>query len=86
MRNLEYMPELLDINKMPELRDFIGGIVEFMTQTHIDETVMNLYKYKFPMHLSEEITFYSKTSEEISYLFNFSHDELLSVKTSIFDS
>lgn len=81
MRNLEYMPELLDINKMPELRDFIGGIVEFMTQTHIDETVMNLYKYKFPMHLSEEITFYSKTSEEISYLFNFSHDELLSVKS-----
>lgn len=80
MRNLEYMPELLDINKMPELRDFIGGIVEFMTQTHIDETVMNLYKYKFPMHLSEEITFYSKTSEEISYLFNFSHDELLSMK------
>ena len=80
MRNLEYMPELLDINKMPELRDFIGGIVEFMTQTHMDETVMNLYKYKFPMHLSEEITFYSKTSEEISYLFNFSHDELLSVK------
>lgn len=80
MRNLEYMPELLDINKMPELRDFIGGIVEFMTQTHIDETVMNLYKYKFPMHLSEEITFYSKTSEEISYLFNFSHDELLSVQ------
>lgn len=80
MRNLEYMPELLEINKMPELRDFIGGIVDFLTQTHIDESVMNLYKYKFPMHLSEEITFFSKTSEEISYLFNFSHDELLSVK------
>lgn len=80
MRNLEYMPELLDINKMPELRDFIGGIVDFLTQTHIDESVMSLYKYKFPMHLSEEITFFSKTSEEISYLFNFSHDELLSVK------
>lgn len=84
MRNLEYMPELLDINKMPELRDFIGGIVEFMTQTHIDESVVNLYKYKFPMHLSEEITFYSKTSEEISFLFNFSHDELLSVKNLYF--
>lgn len=80
MRNLEYMPELLAINKMPELRDFIGGIVDFLTQTHIDESVINLYKYKFPLHLSEEITFYSKTSEEISYLFNFSHDELLSVK------
>lgn len=81
MRNLEYMPELLDINKMPELRDFIGGILDFLTQTHVDETVVNLYKYKFPLRLSEEITFFSKTSEEISYLFNFSHDELLSVKT-----
>lgn len=80
MRNLEYMPELLDINKTPELRDFIGGIIEFMTQTHIDESVINLYKYRFPMRLSEEITFFSKTSEEISFLFNFSHDELLSVK------
>ena len=80
MRNLEYMPELLDINKMPELRDFIGGIVNFLTQTHIDEASINLYKYKFPLRLSEEITFYSKSSEEISYLFNFSHDELLSVK------
>ena len=80
MRNLEYMPELLDINRVPELRDFIGGIISFLTRTHIDVNVINLYKYKFPLRLSEEITFFSKTSEEISYLFNFSHDELLSVK------
>lgn len=79
-RNLEYMPELLDINKMPELRDFIGGIMQFLNQTHIDETVANLYKFKFPQRLSEEITYFSKTAEEISYLFNFSHDELLSIK------
>lgn len=31
MRNLEYMPELLDINRVPELRDFIGGIGTFMS-------------------------------------------------------
>ncbi len=80
-RNLEYMPELLDINKTPELRDFIGGIMQFLNQTHIDDAALNLYKFKFPQRLSEEITFYSKTSEEISYLFNFSHDELLSIKT-----
>lgn len=80
-RNLEYMPELLDINKVPELRDFIGGILQFLNQTHIDEAVGNLYKFKFPQRLSEEITFFSKTAEEVSYLFNFSHDELLSIKT-----
>lgn len=80
-RNLEYMPELLDINKTPELRDFIGGILQFLNQTHIDEAVANLYQFKFPQRLSEEITFFSKNSEEISYLFNFSHDELLSIKT-----
>lgn len=79
-RNLEYLPELLDINKTPELRDFIGGILQFLNQTHIDETVGNLYKFKFPQRLSEEITFFSKTAEEVSYLFNFSHDELLSIK------
>lgn len=79
-RNLEYMPELLDINKTPELRDFIGGIMQFLNQTHIDEAAINLYKFKFPQRLSEEITYFSKTSEEISYLFNFSHDELLSIK------
>lgn len=80
-RNLEYMPELLDINKMPELREFIGGILQFLNQTHIDEVTANLYMFKFPQRLSEEITFFSKTAEEISYLFNFSHDELLSIKT-----
>ena len=79
-RNLEYMPELLEINKMPELRDFIGGIMQFLNQTHVDEAPINLYKFKFPQRLSEEITFFSKTSEEVSYLFNFSHDELLSIK------
>ena len=79
-RNLEYMPELLDINKTPELRDFIGGIMQFLNKTHIDEAAINLYKFKFPLRLSEEITYFSKTSEEISYLFNFSHDELLSIK------
>lgn len=79
-RNLEYMPELLDINKTPELRDFIGGIMQFLNQTHIDEAAINLYKFKFPQRLSEEITYFSKTSEEISYLFNFSHDELLSIR------
>lgn len=80
MRNLEYMPELLDINKTPELRDFIGGIVDFLEQVHVEESLVNLYKYKFPLRLSEEITFFSKKSEEVTYLFNFSHDELLSIK------
>ena len=80
-RNLEYMPELLDINKTPELRDFIGGILQFLNQTHVDDAALNLYKFKFPQRLSEEITFYSKSAEEVSYLFNFSHDELLSIKT-----
>ena len=41
LRNLEYMPELLDINKTPELRDFIGGILQFLNQTHIDEALIN---------------------------------------------
>lgn len=58
------MPELLDINKTPELRDFIGGILQFLNQTHIDEALINLYKFKFPLRLSEEITFSQKQQKK----------------------
>lgn len=79
-RNLEHIPELLEVNKTPELRDFIGSIIGFLKQTHLHSIMSGLYLFKFPMRISEEISFHSKLSEEISALFNFSLDESLSVK------
>ena len=79
-RNLEHIPELLDINKTPELRDFIGSIVTFLCQIHLEWVSSGLYLFKFPMRIAEEISFASNKSEELSALFNFSRDESLPTK------
>lgn len=79
-RNLEHIPELLEINKTPELRDFIGTIISFLRNTHLTRVLSGLYLFKFPMKISEEISFMSKKSEDVSALFNFSQDESLSIR------
>lgn len=79
-RNLEHIPELLDMNKTPELRDFLGTIIAFLRQTHLSPIQSGLYLFKFPMKISEEISFLSRRIEGISALFHFSKDESLPVK------
>lgn len=79
-RNLEHIPELLEINKTPELRDFIGTIISFLRKTHLTRILSGLYLFKFPMKISEEISFMSKQSEDVSALFNFSQGESLSIR------
>lgn len=79
-RNLEYMPELLDSNRSPELRSFIDSILWYLGQIHLSPITLGIYSYKFPMRLAEEISVFSKKSEEISAVFNFSLDDSLAVK------
>lgn len=79
-RNLEQTPELLEINKTPEIREYIGSIIDFMNHTHLTTIICGLFHYKFPMRLAEEISFHSKISGEISAIFNFSLDEMQSIK------
>ena len=79
-RNLEYMPELLDSNRSPELRSFIDSIIGYLGQIHLTSITSGIYSYKFPMRLSEEISMFSKKYEEISAIFNFSLDDSLAVK------
>lgn len=79
-RNLEHTPEILEINRTPELRNFMGSILSFLNQTHISPIVSGLYMFKFPKKISEEISFISRLSEEASAVFNFTLDESLSVK------
>lgn len=80
-RNLEHIPELLEINKTPELRDFIGTIVSVLRKTHLTRILSGLYLFKFPMKISEEISFISRHFEDLSALFNFSQDESLSIRS-----
>ena len=79
-RNLENIPELLDINKSPDTRQFIDIIISFLKRSHISTTINSLYHFKFPMRISEEISLMSRLSEEVSALFNFTLDDSLSLK------
>lgn len=79
-RNLELIPEIVDINKAPELRDLINNILRYLSQTHIEAYQGGVFEYKFRRKVVEEISFLSKVSERESAAFNFTLDESLSIK------
>lgn len=79
-RNLEQMPELLNTNKNPELRDSMSSLVEFLLQTHMTLIPSGVFQYKFHKQISEEISALSKTSEEAAAIFNFTLNESETVK------
>ena len=79
-RNLEQMPELLNANKNPELRDSMASIMEFQLQTHITNVSSGIHQYKFHKQIAEEITYMSMISEEASAIFNFTLNESSTVK------
>ena len=79
-RNLEQMPELLNTNKNPELRDSLASMMDFLLQTHITRVQSGMYQYKFHKQIAEEITYISMMSEEASAVFNFTLNESGTVK------
>lgn len=79
-RNLEQVPELLEINKTPEMREYIGSVIDLMNHTLLTTIPFGLYHYKFPMRISEEISFHSKLSGEVSAMFNFSQEDIRGIK------
>lgn len=78
--NIEQTPELLDVNKTPELRDFITSIIEFMRQTHLSSIMVGLFQFKFRKRISEEISYISRTSDEAAAIFNFTLNETQAIK------
>ncbi len=79
-RNLEHTPEIININKTPELRNFIFDIITFLKKSHIENIVSGLYQYKFIKKINREINFLSRTREDIAAAFNFTLDESLALK------
>ncbi len=79
-RNIEQTPELLDVNKTADLRDFITSIVEFMQQIHLSSIMVGLFQFKFRKRISEEISHLSRISDEAAAIFNFTLNETQAVK------
>lgn len=80
-RNLEYIPELIESNKTPELRGYIKDILNLMEKMDLTSTTSGIYAYKFSKSLIEEISHFSRKFEEVSAIFNFSLDYFRAVKS-----
>ncbi|NOQ75612.1 MAG: hypothetical protein GQ574_26630 [Crocinitomix sp.] len=79
-RNLELTPEILAINKEPELRRFITNLLESLFKTHIRRIENGIHQYKFYSRLEHEIRFLSRISPADSAAFNFTLDESILIK------
>ncbi|HMG16383.1 MAG TPA: hypothetical protein VK590_13090, partial [Saprospiraceae bacterium] len=80
LQNLELIPEVLSETRSPELRNFIEDLITFLSQSHIRETEIGLFEYKFFHKTTNEIVFLSKSFEDESAAFNFTLDETFHVK------
>ena len=79
-RALECTPELIDINKIPELRDHVTDILHFMSQNDLKNISNGLYDFRFFKKISQEVCFVTRVSEQAAAIFNFTLDESYSVK------
>jgi hypothetical protein len=84
-KNLEISPEMLEVNRAPELKSVAVDLLNYLTQIHINKSNFSLYDYKFDSWIANEIFTMTKTDDVFSALFSFSLDEMLPLKKHYLD-
>ena len=79
-RNLELIPEIVLVNREPNLRNHIEDLMRFYSRNYIKRTVSGIFDYKFRSKIKRELIYLSKTSDLSAAAFNFTLDESLSTK------
>ena len=79
-KTLELSPELMEVNRAPELRSVAVDLVNYLSQVHINKSNFSLYEYKFDSWIANEFFTMTKTDDVFSALFSFSLDEMLPMK------
>ncbi|MGH1435872.1 MAG: P-loop NTPase fold protein [Lewinella sp.] len=79
-RNLELIPEVILINKEPNLRQFIESLIRFLSKQYIRPTVSGIFQYKFFSKTAIELGLVSRISDLGAAAFNFTLDESLQIK------
>jgi hypothetical protein len=78
--DIELTPELLDVNKSPQLRGVIKDLLTKLSDNHLLQISSGFYEFKFRKKISEEIASLSIISEKESAAFNFTLDESQALK------
>ena len=79
-RSLSLTPEIVDINKEPQFREFLDKLISFLSKSHLRTIVSGIYDFKFHGKTMAEITFLSKINEYEAAAFNFTLDESIELK------
>ncbi len=79
-RALEASPEIIDVNKVPELREHINDMLHYISQNDLKNISSGLYDFRFYKKIALEVSFLTRVSEIASAFFNFTLDETYSVK------
>jgi len=82
---LDISPEMLEVNRAPELKSVVVDLLNFLAQVHINKSNFNLSEYRFDSLIANEIFAMAKTDEVFSALFSFSLDEMLPLKKHYLD-
>jgi len=84
-KHLDISPEMLEVNRAPELKSVAVYLLNYLTQIHINKSNFSLSEYKFDSWIANEIFAMTKTDEVFSALFSFSLDETLPLKKHYLD-
>jgi hypothetical protein len=79
-KHLDVSPEMMEVNRAPELKSVVVDLLNYLAQVHIDRSSFSLTEYKFNGVIANEIFAMTKTDEVFSALFSFSLDEMLPLK------
>jgi hypothetical protein len=79
-KHLDISPEMLEVNRAPELRPITVDLFDYMVQKHMTKSSFSLFDYKFNNLIAGEIFAATKINEVLSALFSFSLDETLPLK------
>ena len=79
-KHLDMSPEMLEVNRAPELKSVAVDLLNYLAQVHINKSNFSLSEYKFDGLIANEIFAMAKTDEVFSALFSFSLDETLPLK------
>jgi len=79
-KHLDISPEMLEVNRAPELKSVAVDLLNYLTQVHINKSDFSLANYKFDGLIANEIFAMAKTDDVFSALFSFSLDELSPLK------
>lgn len=80
LRSLSLTPEIVDINKEPQFREFLDRITNFFSKSHLRPIVSGVYDYKFQGKIEAEIKFLSRIDEQEAAALNFTLDESIELK------